>query len=347
MPLVSIEANDQVAAINSVSLSHPLGADASATERLYQTLIAFNLEAFFPDQGFKLLATEFSAWEDSKRRIDILACDRMGSLVVIEIKREQADSHAELQALRYAALLTVLPSQIIEEESFKFQKKNTQRPSDWGLEAWRAELADHIGSEGPVQPIHFDSNRIRILLVADNLSSELLTTIDWLSKYLRPQTAQGDGVQIEYHQLSRYQVADKTILHLDKIYPLPLAEEFLVRAKQKYEEEIVAKARRPKTECLLYDAGELKAGDILVMDPVQGGQPLPEFDREVVFEGVGGYRWRKNGTIYRSLNAVYLEYSGRQGQVQAPSYIRFKERPDKSLAEIADEIWWRQSRGKN
>ncbi|TSE24741.1 hypothetical protein Tther_02610 [Tepidimonas thermarum] len=122
-----------------------------------------------------------------------------------------------------------------------------------------------------MQPIHFDSNRIRILLVADNLSSELLTTIDWLSKYLRPQTAQGDGVQIEYHQLSRYQVADKTILHLDKIYPLPLAEEFLVRAKQKYEEEIVAKARRPKTEWLLYDAGELRLCNLFSVNFRLGG----------------------------------------------------------------------------
>ena len=46
-----------------------------------------------------LIKEEFSQWEDSKRRIDLLALDRNGSLVVIELKRTEDGGHMELQGL--------------------------------------------------------------------------------------------------------------------------------------------------------------------------------------------------------------------------------------------------------
>ena len=55
-----------------------------------------------------LLAEEFSQWEDSRRRIDLLALDRNGSLVVIELKRTEDGGHMELQALRYAAMISTM-----------------------------------------------------------------------------------------------------------------------------------------------------------------------------------------------------------------------------------------------
>ena len=36
-----------------------------------------------------VIADEFSDWEDSRRRIDLLAIDRNANLVVIELKRDE------------------------------------------------------------------------------------------------------------------------------------------------------------------------------------------------------------------------------------------------------------------
>ena len=38
-------------------------------------------------EDLKIIAEEFGQWEDSRRRIDLLALDRRGRLVVIELKR--------------------------------------------------------------------------------------------------------------------------------------------------------------------------------------------------------------------------------------------------------------------
>jgi hypothetical protein len=55
-----------------------------------------------------VIAEEFSEWEDSRRRIDLLGGDRDGNLVVIELKRTEDGGHMELQAIRYAAMVSAL-----------------------------------------------------------------------------------------------------------------------------------------------------------------------------------------------------------------------------------------------
>lgn len=347
MPLIQVRIAQGVKEIKSVPLDAAQDGLSAQKEERYRDLIAFNLDAFFPQRGFKLLATEFNGWEDSKRRIDILACDEAGGLVVIELKRAQADAHAELQALRYAALLSVLPSHVIEEQSLQFQIKKGGKPSGWSAVQWRAELAAHLGyadSETAESPVFFDSERITIVLVSDVVSSELLTTVNWLSRYITPAQPQGHGVTIECHQLARYSIAGQEVLHLDKIFPLPLEEDFLVRARQKQVESDEIKPKRPKTQTLLLQAGKLQPGARLLLDAHGYLQGVPAEDRVIVYDGASGYRWLKTGEYFPSLNQLYKKVMGlnKDQTVQAPLYVRFEDDPKLSLAEIADALWAQQ-----
>jgi hypothetical protein len=54
-----------------------------------------------------VIAEEFGEWEESRRRIDLLALDRNANLVVVELKRDDS-SHMELQAVRYAAMISAM-----------------------------------------------------------------------------------------------------------------------------------------------------------------------------------------------------------------------------------------------
>ena len=71
-----------------------------------QRVLREHIEAISPDT--LILAEEFGQWEDSKRRIDLLGLDRDGCLVVIELKRTDDGGHMELQALRYAAMVSTM-----------------------------------------------------------------------------------------------------------------------------------------------------------------------------------------------------------------------------------------------
>ena len=56
------------------------------------------------EDGLFVLAEEYGEWADSSRRIDLLALDQNGRLVVIELKRDEG-AFMDLQAIRYAAMV--------------------------------------------------------------------------------------------------------------------------------------------------------------------------------------------------------------------------------------------------
>lgn len=53
-----------------------------------------------------VIAEEFSNWDDSNRRIDLLCLDKQARLVVVELKRTEDGGYMELQAIRYAAMVS-------------------------------------------------------------------------------------------------------------------------------------------------------------------------------------------------------------------------------------------------
>src|SRR6266700_4096847 len=74
-------------------------------ERLdLQRLLKQHVEVIAPDT--RVIAEECYEWDESKRRIDLLGVDRDANLVVIELKRTEDGGHMELQALRYAAMVS-------------------------------------------------------------------------------------------------------------------------------------------------------------------------------------------------------------------------------------------------
>src|ERR1041384_5837102 len=69
-----------------------------------QRLLRKQIDVILPNT--LVIAEEFGEWEDSRRRIDLLAVDKDANLVVIELKRTEDGGHMELQAIRYAAMVS-------------------------------------------------------------------------------------------------------------------------------------------------------------------------------------------------------------------------------------------------
>src|ERR1700730_8816915 len=71
-----------------------------------QRLLKQQIEVVAPDT--LIISEEFGNWADTKHRIDLLGLDKDANLVVIELKRTEDGGHMELQALRYAAMVSAL-----------------------------------------------------------------------------------------------------------------------------------------------------------------------------------------------------------------------------------------------
>src|ERR1035441_7483314 len=93
MPLYEITA-DAFRSITEASL-----AEMKLRERGdLQRLLRAQVEVLGDD--LYVIAEEFGDWEDSRRRIDLLAVDKNANLVVIELKRTTDGGHMELQSIR-------------------------------------------------------------------------------------------------------------------------------------------------------------------------------------------------------------------------------------------------------
>jgi len=69
-----------------------------------QRVLRMHIDAVAPNTF--VIAEEFADWEDSSRSIDLLCLDKQANLVVIELKRTEDGGHMELQAIRYAAMVS-------------------------------------------------------------------------------------------------------------------------------------------------------------------------------------------------------------------------------------------------
>jgi RecB family endonuclease NucS len=101
MPIFEIT-HEAIRKITETSFSAAGIKERSDLQRLLRTQI----EVISPET--LIVSEEFGEWEDSKRRIDLLGIDRDANLVVIELKRTEDGGHMELQAIRYAAMVSTM-----------------------------------------------------------------------------------------------------------------------------------------------------------------------------------------------------------------------------------------------
>ena len=74
-----------------------------------------------------IVAEEFGEWEDSQRRIDLLGIDKDANLIVIELKRTEDGGHMDLQAIRYAAMISTLTFDRLVTSYEQYLSKNNKR----------------------------------------------------------------------------------------------------------------------------------------------------------------------------------------------------------------------------
>lgn len=163
-----------------------------------------------------VIAEEFGEWDESRRRIDLLAIDSKGDLVVIEIKRTEDGGHMELQALRYAAMVSGMTFHRAVEAYQALLDR-----SEPGQDA-KKRLLEFLEWEEPREDEF--ARDVRIILVAADFSKELTTAVLWLNQR---------DLDIRCVRLRPYINGDQTLLDVHQVVPLPEAEAYTVQIREK------------------------------------------------------------------------------------------------------------------
>lgn len=191
-----------------------------------QRLLQKQIDVILPDT--LVIAEEFGEFEESKRRIDLLGLDKDANLVVIELKRTEDGGHMELQAIRYAAMVSIMTFERVVDI---YGRHLARDGSDTDAEA---EILKFLGWEEP----HSDSfaQDVKIVLVSANFSKELMTAVMWLNKrYL----------DIRCIRLIPYQYNGRVLIDVQQAIPLPEAADIQIQIREKEQKE-----HRERTERL-------------------------------------------------------------------------------------------------
>ena len=312
--------------------------EAGYKEDVIRDLVAGQLDKFFP--GLKLIATEFSRWQDSGRRIDILAMGRDNKLHVFEFKRDSDAAHAELQALRYAAMCSVLTFKDIVHAGVDYRKKIKQ---DVSIESFEAELLQFLEAQDAESVVLGEIPRI--VLISSQFNKEITTTALWLNEKFGPISADDDGMDISCIEVGVYEVGSQKLLHFDKVIPIPAAQDYQVqaRAKERLAAQQQAAAKRARTVALLIKAGELKDGTRIEYLPGTFKSLAPQVAAEgtATHVGQGRFVWDADGQTYDSMNALMKalmkRYNLPEQAVQAPKHWRLAHKSE-SMAQTAEAL---------
>lgn len=132
-----------------------------------QNYLRDKIEIISPDT--LIISEEFSEWDESKRRIDLLGIDKEANLIVIELKKTNTGNHMELQALRYASMISTLSF----DRCIKiYQKYIDFRSLDLNA---REELMSFLEWDNPLD-YDFASD-VKIVLASADFSKELTTSV--------------------------------------------------------------------------------------------------------------------------------------------------------------------------
>lgn len=213
----------------------------------------------------RVVCIEYDRWEadidgkPARHRLDILAIDGVGRLIVAELKRGDAGHSIHLQAVTYAAMVSRFDMETLAQAHATFLSRGGDTHIS-EAEA-RALLVDHISGE--LDPTLL--KRPRLVLVASSFPVQVTNTVVWLSE---------QGLDITLLQFSLWRVADRLVAEFSTLYPTPVEAEFTLKPRRReadvLEERIEQRTRSKNAAHLLLEAGLPPAGTRFRVVPAHG-----------------------------------------------------------------------------
>jgi hypothetical protein len=187
-----------------------------------------------------IITPEFDRFDKSSRRLDVLALDKEGTLVVIELKLDVAGTLADLQAIRYAAFCSTMTMDQVVDYFANYHAVPRAEAESRILEF----LAEEDLPQLEKQP--------RIILAAGSMDDlDLTSCVLWLRRF---------GVNMTCVELTPYRLPDSRVLLVPRIIiPLPETREFTVGVEIKQAAENRKRKSKAKTDRFCSRLGSMGA----------------------------------------------------------------------------------------
>ncbi len=276
-----------------------------------------------------VVSIEFDRFVNSNDRLDVLAIDRQGNLVVIELKRDAFAGYADLQSIRYAAMVSSMTIDNLLPYYIAYQKKqlNIENPSK---EESRTAIEEFVYQEAFEEL----TSKPRIILCSENFSQEITTTVLWLNQ---------SGLDISCVRITPHKIGEQVVIVPSKIIPLQEAKQYLIDIQKKEEQQEKKSGYRPKTMKIIIENKLLKEGDKIYLK-----KALPAF-----------MKFEKDNSLFSATitgklgqsNSIKWDFDNNEYAISALTWSIFKDKnPEKKdpggvngnrhwVNEIGESLW--------
>lgn len=168
-----------------------------------------------------IIQKEFNGFNDTNERLDLLALDKNGALVVIENKLDDTGKDVMWQAIKYVSYCSTLSKQQIKEIYKEYlDKKGLAQDAE-------ENIVDFFDGRG-FDELSLNENDQRIILIAGNFRKEVTATVMWLLSH---------GIRVQCFKITPYEHNEDIIVDLEQIIPVKEAEEYIIKIADKVREE--------------------------------------------------------------------------------------------------------------
>ncbi|TNC72467.1 DUF4268 domain-containing protein [Rubellimicrobium roseum] len=179
-----------------------------------------------------IIQKEFDGFADTRERLDLLALDKEGQLVVIENKLDDSGRDVTWQALKYAAYCSSLTkAQIVDiYQSYLDRHEKGSRAAE--------RICEFLGAED-IEEVQLNvGNGQRLMLVAANFRKEVTAAVLWLLSH---------GIRAQCFRVVPFSHGEELFLDLQQIIPTPEAADFMIgMATKETEEKTIQAVQKPR-----------------------------------------------------------------------------------------------------
>jgi hypothetical protein len=186
-----------------------------------QEWLEANPEALGED--FLIIQKEFSGFNDTNERLDILALDKKGNAVIIENKLDDTGRDVTWQALKYASYCSTLTKEQIRNI---FQQYLDKRGQNEEATNKLSEFFNNVDYE-ELTINHRQSQRI--ILVAASFRKEVTSTVLWLLNF---------KIKMQCFKAIPFAHGEQLFLTVEQIIPTKDAEEYTISMVDKAQEDL-------------------------------------------------------------------------------------------------------------
>lgn len=181
-----------------------------------------------------IIQKEFDGFEGTRERLDLLALDGNGQLMVIENKLDDSGRDVVWQALKYAAYCSSLKKTEIVDV---FQKHlNMQGGGDAAT-----AICEFLGEDSLDEVVLNDGTGQRVVFVAANFRREVTSTVLWLRDH---------QIDVRCIKLIPYKYNDEIFVDLQQVIPTAEAADYMIRMAAKDSEEKSAQGAQRRSHQL-------------------------------------------------------------------------------------------------